>query len=202
MTLIIEPKRKSKDLQLVEDLKSGIPSKVRLAQNKIYQEYYPIFLSQMLRNTRCMKDAEDLTIQALTKSLLQINKFNAEFALSTWMQTIARNLLIDFKRKKKQVYIHSIQDLNVTTNSSDEIEFQFKDNNPLPIDVLYQKEQCEELNEKLKNISPDASHILSLRYLEELSYQEISHQLQMPLGTVKAKIHRAKEELQQQFIKP
>lgn len=198
MTLIAEPKRKSRDLQLVEDIKSGIPSKVRLAQEQIYKEYHPIFLSQMLRNTRCEKDAEDLAIQALAKALVQIHKFNVQFALSTWMQTIARNLLIDFKRKKT-LNAKSIQELSLKTSSSD-IEFEIQDDNPLPIEILYQEEQRNQLNEKLDNISIEASHILSLRYFEELTYNEISEKLQMPIGTVKAKIYRAKEELQKEFF--
>jgi RNA polymerase sigma-70 factor (ECF subfamily) len=198
MNQTIKITRKGNDLELVKDIQSGIPSKVRAAQERIYKEYHPIFFTQMMRNVKCRKEAEDLTIQILTKALVQIEKFNQSYAFSTWIQSIAINLLIDFKRKNT-ILTQSIGEIRKTTDGN-YMEMDVEDLTSNPLDNFIQQENHIELNVKLNNISEDSQTLLSLRYFEELSYNEIADKLQMPIGTVKAKLHRAKEELKQQYL--
>jgi RNA polymerase sigma-70 factor (ECF subfamily) len=193
MTVIAETKRKESDLQLVKDVQSGIPSRVRIAQETFYKEYHPILLNQMLRNVKSTKDAEDLAIQALTKALTQVEKYKPEYAFSTWIQSIAKNLLIDFKRKSR-LEVKSIEELRNRTNE-DDYEFEIQDEELSALEIVIRKESHSELNHKLNLISENAHKLLILRFFEELKYEEISEQLDMPIGTIKARLHRAKEEL-------
>jgi len=197
MITIAETKRKESDLQLVEDIQSGIPSKVRLAQEVLYKEYHPIFLNQMMRNVKLTKDAEDLAIQALTKAFTQVDKYNPKYAFSTWIQSIAKNLLIDFKRKSR-LEVQSIHGMQSRDND-DDYKFEIQDEGSSPLEIVIREESHCELGHKLECISEDAAQILTLRFFEELKYEEISKRLDMPLGTVKARLHRAKEELREQY---
>lgn len=197
MITIAETKRKESDLQLVKDIQSGTPSKVRAAQKALYKEYHPIFLNQMLRNVKSTKDAEDLAIQALTKALTQVDKYNPTYAFSTWIQSIAKNLLIDFKRKAR-IEVQSIEELQ-TRHNDDDYEFEIQDNGFSSLEIVIREESHSELGYKLDLISEESSQILTLRFFEELKYEEIAKRLDMPLGTVKARLHRAKEELREQY---
>lgn len=197
MTTIAQPtktKRKSADLALVEDIKSNIPSRMRAAQTELFEAYHPVFLNQMLRNVKCGKDAEDLALQALSKALTQIDKYNPKFAFSTWLQGIARNLLIDFKRKGK-LEVQSIEEMQHRSTNDDDYEFEIQDDGHDALELVIREERHCELGHKLDEISEDSSQILILRFFEELSYNEISERLDMPIGTVKARLFRAKEEL-------
>lgn len=194
----IETKRKDADLALVKDIQSNIPSRMRAAQTELYRLYHPVFLNQMLRNVKCPNDAEDLAIQALAKALTQVDKYNPTFAFSTWLQGIARNLLIDFKRKGK-LEVQSIEEMQHKSTNDDDYEFEIPDDGIDALEVVIREERHCELGHKLAEISEDSSQILVLRYFEELSYNEICDRLDLPMGTVKARIFRAKEELEQAY---
>lgn len=198
MIVIAETKRKAGDLELVEDILSGIPSRVRLAQEKLYKAYHPIFLNQMLRFVKDPKDAEDLAIEALAKALTQVDKYKPQYAFSTWIQSIAKYLLIDFKRKGR-LEIQSIEEMKSRGRDEDDYEFEIQDDGFTALETVVREENHLELGCKLDLISEDASQILMLRFFEELSYNEISDRLNLPIGTVKAKLHRAKEELRLQY---
>jgi DNA-directed RNA polymerase specialized sigma24 family protein len=133
---------------------------------QIYKK--PVF-HVVLKMVRNPDDAEDLTIEAFAKAFRNLHKFNPEFAFSTWLFRIATNNCIDFIRKNK-IKTMSI-DSAVKMGDGDEIQLEFRDNDLNPADLV------------------------SLRYFDELSYEEIATELKAPLGTVKAQLHRARELL-------
>lgn len=193
-----ETKRKERDIELVNNILSGKPSKAKPAQDELYKAYFGVFLNYMQRNVQNQEDAEDLAITALTKALTQLDKYNQEFAFSTWLQKIAKNLLIDFKRKVI-LNVQSFESIALMYQEYDSVLFEVASKDDSPVEYIIRKEKYIHVNNQMSKLNKEYLQLLKLRYFQELSYEEISNKLDIPLGTVKAKIFRAKKELEQKF---
>jgi RNA polymerase sigma factor (sigma-70 family) len=157
---------------------------------KYKKSVYHVIL-KMVRNT---EDAEDLTIEAFGKAFKNLGKFKKDFAFSTWLFRIATNNCIDFLRKKRLD--------TMSLNSS-----FFKDDNGASISIDIQAKTLNPQEETIKQEKikimrmlvdklPDRYQTLvKLRYFNEWSYDEIAKELESPLGTIKAQLHRSRELL-------
>lgn len=157
---------------------------------QIYKKPVYHVVLKMVRNA---DDAEDLTIEAFAKAFRNLHKFNPEFAFSTWLFRIATNNCIDFIRKNK-IKTMSI-DAGMRIDNGDEIQVDFKDNNLNPQEVAIKNQKIEIMQLVVQKLPPKYQKLVSLRYFDELSYEEIATELKAPLGTVKAQLHRARELL-------
>jgi len=157
---------------------------------QIYKK--PVF-HVVLKMVRNPDDAEDLTIEAFAKAFKNLHKFNPEFAFSTWLFRIATNNCIDFIRKNK-IKTMSI-DSAVKMGDGDEIQLEFRDNDLNPADVTIKNQKIEIMRHVVSRLPDKYQRLVSLRYFDELSYEEIATELKAPLGTVKAQLHRARELL-------
>ena len=148
--------------------------------------YHMIF--KMVRN---VDDAEDLTIEAFAKAFRNLGKFKKDFTFSTWLFRIATNNAIDFIRKKKI----STYSLNNPTdiNSSDNMNIDLEDGNLTPDEQTIKTQKIELIRIFVTKLPPKYQRLVELRYFEEFSYQEISKELDVPIGTVKAQLYRARE---------
>ena len=150
---------------------------------------YPVVL-KMVRN---QDDAEDLTIEAFAKAFRNLHKFNPEYAFSTWLFRIATNNCIDFIRKNK-IKTMSI-DSAIKVDNGDEITIDFRDNDLNPAEHAVRNQKIEIMRHVVSRLPDKYQRLVSLRYFDELSYEEIATELKAPLGTVKAQLHRARELL-------
>jgi len=141
-------------------------------------------------------EAEDLAQEAFIRAYVNIHSFDDNRKFSTWLFRIATNLSIDRLRKKKPDYhldaeIRGTDGLNMYTQlSSDET---------LPEDEVTRLELKNNIHKKILSLSPIYRSIIILRYLEEFSLKEISEILDIPLGTVKTRIHRGREVLRKKL---
>jgi RNA polymerase sigma factor (sigma-70 family) len=180
-------KNKQRDVALV--------NKAILGDQKAFSDlmtfYWPTIEGFFAMKLSSKEDVEDLSIATFSKAFDKIKSYNSSFAFSTWIQTIATNTLIDFFRKKEQKTISiDTEDKNEQGNPH---EIEDLDTNPELIFIQQQKnKQLFSLVEKLK---PHYRELIVLRYLEELSYAEIAQKLNIPLGSVKAKLFRARDLL-------
>ncbi len=137
-------------------------------------------------------DAMDLTVETFGKAFENIEKYKPDFAFSTWLFRIATNNCIDFIRKKR-LNVVSLQSLS--EDDGKEKQFQVPSEGLNPEETSIKKQE----NEKLKNIVEQLPSryrtLIILRYYDELSYEEIARQLDIPLGTVKAQLFRARDLL-------
>ena len=179
-----------RDFQLVKRASAG-DQKAYAELLGYYRDSLYFMLLKMVRNKA---DAEDLTIEAFGKAFKNIDSYSPDFAFSTWLFKIATNNGIDFIRAKKKRYkTLSIDEIN-TDN-----DFDFGKNIALPADVRNPEERMiaeqkeDFLKILVKRLHPDYRRIVTLRYFEEFSYLEISEKLELPLGTVKARLFRARE---------
>jgi RNA polymerase sigma-70 factor (ECF subfamily) len=138
-------------------------------------------------------DADDLTIETFGKAFQRLKQYTPAFAFSTWLFKIASNHCIDFIRKKR---INALSlDRGIDTEEGGKIQITIKDEAPDPIETLEKKQKVEKMRLVVSELKPQYRRLVELRYFEEYSYDEIASELDLPLGTVKAQLYRARDIL-------
>jgi len=148
----------------------------------------------LLKMTNNPSDADDLTIEAFGKAFKKINQYTPEYAFSTWLFKIASNNCIDFiRRKKKTVFSmnNDFNDMHESNNIVDKIPSLTLD----PEEKIIKKQKIKMMRDVVERLKPHYRTLIELRYFKEYSYEEIANELDLPLGTVKAKLFRAREFL-------
>jgi len=152
----------------------------------------------LLKMTNNPDDAEDMTIEAFGKAFKRLEQYTPDYAFSTWLFKIASNNCIDFIRKKK------IDLLSINRVYDDEDGIEMSHNIPGhgqdPEEKMIEKQKIMLMREVVDKLKPHYKQLVTLRYFEELSYEEIAEEMELPLGTVKAQLFRAREFLYN-FIK-
>jgi RNA polymerase sigma-70 factor (ECF subfamily) len=175
-----------RDYQLVkraidEEDQQAFASLLDLYRDKVYY--------LMLKMTSNVLDAEDLTIEAFGKAFKNLHQYSAEYGFSTWLFRIAANNCIDFKRKRQnnpdRLSIEKIYD-----NS-----YYLTDSELDPEAQLIKEQRIKTMHEVVEKLKPHYKSLVKMRYFEEMSYEEISLRLNLPLGTVKAQLFRSREML-------
>lgn len=161
---------------------------VEIYKNSVYQLSY-----RMLGNKQ---EAEDIAQEAFIRAYVNINSFNQDLKFSTWLFRIATNLCIDRIRKKKPDYY---LDAEVFGTEGLTMYSQIPANTPLPETELESLELQETVQKEILKLPEKYRSAIVLKYIEELSLNEISEILDLPLGTVKTRIHRGREVLRQQL---
>ena len=139
------------------------------------------------------EDVEDLAIATFSKAFDKLESYNDSFAFSTWIQTIANNTLIDFFRKKEQKTVSIDQEKeDEESNGIDVVDSSLD-----PEGNLIRKQKNKHIAGMVQSLKPHYRDLIILRYLDEMSYAEISKKLNMPLGSVKANLFRARDLLMQ-----
>ena len=156
-----------------------------------YRDSIYFLLLKMVNNK---DDADDLTIEAFGKAFKNLNQYTPNFAFSTWLFKIASNNCIDFIRRKKKRTL-SI-DRRQENDDGMETTIHLKSDMLDPEEKFVKKQKIILLQEIVKKLKPRYRELVELRYFKELSYEEIAQQLDIPLGTVKAQLFRAREFLQ------
>jgi RNA polymerase sigma factor (sigma-70 family) len=142
----------------------------------------------LLRMVNNPSDAEDLTIEAFGKAFHNLSKYVPSHAFSTWLFRIATNNCIDFMRKKSQ----SPRPFDQDEGEEDEMEATVASDMRLPDEVMMDRETAASLNRIVKSLKPRYRRLIELRYFEDYSYEDIATELSLPIGTVKARLFRAK----------
>ena len=147
-----------------------------------------VYLFQLKRNTN-ENDAEDITIQTFSKAFDKIDTYDEKYNFKTWLITISKNIHIDSLRKKN-ISIEA----DTSENQEDEV-YQIIDESPTPEDKIITEQNLAKLLRDIKQIKPKYQEVIQLRYFQELSYKEISEQINEPINNVKVKLLRAKKLL-------
>ncbi|GGH75970.1 ECF RNA polymerase sigma factor SigW [Compostibacillus humi] len=161
---------------------------VELYQNKIYQHCY-----RMLGNVH---EAEDIAQEAFIRAYVNIDSFDERRKFSSWLYRIATNLSIDRIRKRKPDYF-----LDAEVKGTDGLDMysQMAASDRTPAEELESNELQRYIHKEISELPPKYRSIIVLRYLEEFSLQEISEILDIPIGTVKTRIHRGREALRKRL---
>jgi RNA polymerase sigma-70 factor (ECF subfamily) len=181
------------DLILVEEAKKGNEKAFAGLMNR-YRDSIYFMLLKMVNNPI---DAEDLTIEAFGKAFRSIDSYAPRFAFSTWLFMIATNNCIDFIRKKQSSPIPVNQDKDIMDSMTVNIQSDLPD----PEEALINDQKIATLRKIVTQLKSPYREIIELRYYKEYSYEEISAELKIPIGTVKAQLYRAKTLLYNIFVK-
>lgn len=161
------------------------------ALSELMDLYYDAIFFTIFKMVNNRADAEDLSIEVFQKVFLNIQSYSNEYAFSTWLFKIASNTCIDFLRKKKANFI-SIDDQK---DDQTETITPIAHHDPGPDDLLINKQAADHLRALVEQLKPFWQRLIEMRYYKELSYEEIADQLQVPMGTIKNQLYRAKEQL-------
>ncbi len=178
---------------------------VRLAQRgrepafrELVRRYERPVFSLVYRMVRDRETAEDLAQDAFVKVLNHIDRYSPEFKFSSWLFKIANNVAIDHLRKRRIETISmdgSAHALSASEVEATSLELGSDQENAL--DEIEARELGAAIEHAIGALRPEYRACIMLRHVEGRSYEEIATTLDMPLGTVKTYIHRARHELRQ-----
>jgi len=176
------------DFLLVEAALSGEEK----AFAKLMSRYKDAIYFMLLKMVNNKNDAEDLTLEAFGKAFKNLHQYSPNYAFSTWLFKIATNNCIDFLRKRRGVYI-SIE--NNQENGDNDSPIKLRSTEPNPEEKLIRIQKAFLMRKIVHRLKPRYRILVELRYFREFSYEEIAKELNLPLGTVKAQLFRAREML-------
>ncbi|MCG8305976.1 MAG: sigma-70 family RNA polymerase sigma factor [Cytophagales bacterium] len=158
---------------------------------ELMKRYKKPVYHMILKMVRNVDDAEDLTIEAFAKAFKNLKRFKKDYTFSTWLFRIATNNAIDFIRKKKLETMSL--DSSFKDDSGEAVKIDVEDNELNPMEETIKSQKIELIRIFVDKLPPKYQRLVKLRYFDELSYEEIAKELEAPLGTVKAQLHRARE---------
>jgi RNA polymerase sigma-70 factor (ECF subfamily) len=158
------------------------------AFNYLLDLYWDDVYGFQLKRVQNENDAEDITIQTFSKAFDRIETFNENYTFKTWLITISKNIHIDLVRKEKNT-------IKPVISKDDNSVLQILDESPTVEDKLITEQNLANLLRDIKKLKPHYQKIINLRYFQELSYKEISKELEEPINNVKVKLLRAKKLL-------
>ncbi|WP_291401797.1 sigma-70 family RNA polymerase sigma factor [Daejeonella sp.] len=174
------------DFNLVSKAKEGDQK----AYAEIMQRYKDSIYFMALKMVNNKDDAMDLTVETFAKAFENLEKYKPEYAFSTWLFRIATNNSIDFIRKKRL----NVVSLDILTEEQGEDKYlQVRAEGLNPEETSIRKQESEKLKNMVEQLPLRYRTLIVLRYYEELSYDEIAQQMDIPIGTVKAQLFRARD---------
>ncbi|HEU4566232.1 MAG TPA: sigma-70 family RNA polymerase sigma factor [Gemmatimonadaceae bacterium] len=155
----------------------------------------PVF-SLVFRMVRDRETAEDLSQETFIKVLNHIDRYRPEFKLSSWLFKIANNVTIDYLRKRQLDTVSMEGSPHAATASEIEAtSFDVEARQESALEEIESKELGSAIERAIARLRPEYRSCILLRHVEGRSYEEIAAMLDLPLGTVKTYIHRARHEL-------
>lgn len=177
------------DYDLVQKARTGDQNSFAELMDR-YRDSIYFMLLKMVQNK---DDADDLTIEAFGKAFNRLDLYTPNFAFSTWLFKIASNNAIDFIRRKKKNTISIDQAMG--GDDGDEMYMDLKSDALTPEELSIKEQKMKIMRNVVQKLKPRYRQLVEMRYFEQLSYEEISEKLELPLGTVKAQLFRARDLL-------
>ncbi|WP_042347320.1 RNA polymerase sigma factor [Bacillus massiliigorillae] len=153
------------------------------AYSHIINKYKNLLYATILRMTNNQQDAQDLVQEVFIKVYQQLDKYDQKGEFSGWLYRVAINHCMDEFRKKRYKMKRVELDTDAMVNTKH------------PEVIYLKKERERQLERLIQTLSEDERIIILLRYVNDLSYNEISNLLSVPISMVRNKLHRAKQKM-------
>ena len=157
--------------------------------NELFQNYWTEVYSFAKSKTRNHHKAEDLTCETFTKAFLKIESYNPNKQFKNWIFTICKNTFLDNIRKASNTFSYL----------EDQFYFQINDTAPSPADQMILKEQYLNALKAISQLNEHDEKIITLFYIDDLSYNQISADLNISYANARTKLSRAKHRLRDQL---
>ncbi|MBD3218838.1 MAG: sigma-70 family RNA polymerase sigma factor [candidate division Zixibacteria bacterium] len=166
------------------------------AYQALLQRYQKAVFHIVVKIIRNSDDAQDLVQETFMRAFNTLESYRSEYRFSTWLCKIAANCSIDYLRKKK-IKAYSMDKPYQTKNGAVEVELEDKGANPE--EHFLRKQRIMSIEEAIKGLPPKYKQVIVYRHHDDKSYEEISRIMGIPIGTVKARIFRARELLKKKL---
>ena len=176
------------DYELIDEAIDGNEAAYGIIMERYKNSLYGI-IYRMVRN---QEETQDLVQEAFIKAYKALESFNKQYSFSTWLFKIASNNCIDHLRKKR---------LNTTSidapieTADGNITQEIPDSSYNPETDIIRNEMVNTIHEVIDQLPEKYREVINLRHKQDRSYEEIANELELPIGTVKARIFRAREIL-------
>lgn len=172
------------DQQLVSlSLDNGDATAFEHLFNRYLNAIYQFYLSR----TGNAADSDDLVQETFIKVYLNLHRYNCEYTFGQWIYTIARNTFVDHTRRRREDMI------SIDQNSEGAADISLQ-GGLTPEESYIRDQNRKELDQVMNRMSQRYRRLIEMRFFKEYSYEEIAVKLNIPLGTVKTQIHRAREQ--------
>ena len=188
------------DKACVVTMQTGNSTDAGNAFNQLYKRYSKAITFEIMKFVKADKEViEDLTQEVFIKVFEKIKTYDFSVVFSTWLYKIAHNHAIDYKRKDK-VEVLSVEQLSKGFGNDEEageLSFQLEDLNIESFHGLERKERSEMVLDAVTNgiKSAEARQVITLIFLDDMSYEKVAETTKMPIGTIKALMFRSKDEM-------
>lgn len=149
----------------------------------LFNRYRDAIRRLFLQRATSPDDTDDLLQETFIKVYANLHRYSTEYTFGQWLYTIARNTHIDFERKRQE-------DISIDSKFSAPAS-----NAPSPEESLINTQQRSQIERYIELLPQSYRQLFILRFIDDLSYEEIAERLDMPMGTVKTRIHRARERM-------
>lgn len=188
----VEPTLTAKGIRDYQLIRAAIEGKDQHAYAELMGLYWDTIYFMLLKMSGNREDAEDLAIESFAKAFGNLSQYTSDYAFSTWLFRIATNHCIDFIRKRKKNVLN--KDGNEDLSNPEKLE-NLQESSFSPDESMIRGQKVAVIRQVVDRLKPRYQKLVRLRYFEEKSYEEIAIELNLPLGTVKAQLFRARELL-------
>ncbi|MBT3449353.1 MAG: sigma-70 family RNA polymerase sigma factor [Bacteroidetes Order II. Incertae sedis bacterium] len=164
----------------------------QLAYQELMEKYRGALTRHVQKMVRRQGEVDDLVQECFIKAFSALKSYSTDYAFSTWLYKIATNHTIDFLRKKK---LHTMS-IDKPINTRDgEVEYELPDSTYRPDRHIVEDQRRELIQAAIEQLPEKYHRVIVMRHQQEKSYEEIAMELDLPLGTVKAHIFRARAQM-------
>jgi len=164
--------------------------------DQLIETYQHRLMRYLMFLTGKRETAEDLFQEVWIRVLRRGSQYNGKARFDTWIFTIARNLVIDLSRKRVMASLDEMREAG-----EDERPFEIAQDGPSPLEQFRYREDAAELQTVMSSLEPNYREVLTLRFHEEMSLEEIASVTRSPLSTVKSRLYRGLAALKPQLVK-
>lgn len=184
----------------MSSVEAGLVRRCLAGDEKAYRELVEMYQGQVfslaMRMVRRREDAEDVTQETFVRMFRALERYDTSRPFAAWLMTIASRLCIDHIRRRR---VNPVSLTQYEPDSDENREMDVEDPGPGPDEITSNTEEERRSNDLIQSLPPHYRVVVVLRHQQDLSYEEIAQALNLPLGTVKARIHRAREILKQRL---
>ena len=179
------------DRQLIERCRTGD----REAFDELVRRYEKQAYNLAYRLSGNYDDASDVVVEAFVRVFQGLHTFRGEANFGTWLHRVVVNTFLDMRKRSKGRHHVSLEEQ--LELDGDTVSRQIEDTSPGPEELVEQEEREEVLQKAIAQLPPERRILIVLYHFENLSYEEIAQMLNLPVGTVKSRLNRARLALRE-----